>query len=219
MAANLGAHETMELHELLAASVSDINTMRLYRPHIQDQRLAQIADKQLQFAIQSYNHCVQAVQQLAGAQQGMYAAPPAAPYGMPRNAAPVYGLDHPVPLSPDNRIDDRDVAFALLNLHKAGATMKIIAALECANPQLRANLQQGAVNCSEQAYEIWQYMNQAGYYQVPTMKEITTETTLNAYQPAAGLNPMGMGMTGGMSPSPMMNGGMHVPPMNGGMPQ
>ncbi|QHT59833.1 spore coat protein [Paenibacillus lycopersici] len=212
MAANLGAHETMELHELLSASVSNIHTMQLYRPHIQDQRLAQIADKQLQFAIQEYNHCVQSAQQLAGQLQVMNAGPQSSAYGMPRAGAPVYGLDHPAPIGPDNRIDDRDVAFALLNLHKSSATMKIIAALECANPQLRANLQQGAVNCSEQAYEIWQYMNQAGYYQVPTMKEITTETTLGAYQPAnmaAPMGaPMGMRMGMGMDPSRYVNPGM-----------
>lgn len=189
MAANLGAHETMELHELLAASVANINTMKLYRPHIQDPRLAMIADKQLQFAIQEYNHCVQTVTQLTGQQQGQYIASSsqAAPYsyGMPRNMAPIYGLNHPAPLRPDSLIDDRDVAFALLNLHKASASMKIVGALECANPQLRSSLQQSAVNCSEQAYEIWQYMNQVGYYQVPTMKEITTETTLTAYQPSS----------------------------------
>ncbi|WP_219836918.1 spore coat protein [Paenibacillus sp. R14(2021)] len=204
MAANLGAHETMEIHELLSASVSNINTMRLYRPHIQDHLLAQIVDKQLQFAIQEYNHCAQMVHQFSGQPQGMTGTP-ASSYGRTQNVSPVYGLNHPAPISPDNRIDDRDAAFALLNLHKSSASMKIIGALECANPQLRANLQQGAVNCSEQAYEIWQYMNQAGHYQVPTMKDITTETTLAAFQPS---NMNAMGMSGGMGQSQPMNPAM-----------
>ncbi|MGO4699306.1 spore coat protein [Paenibacillus sp. 2TAB26] len=42
-----------------------------------------------------------------------------------------------------------------------------------ANPQLRTIMQQGAINCSEQAYEVWQYMNQSGYFQVPAMKKMT----------------------------------------------
>ncbi|RJX40194.1 spore coat protein [Paenibacillus pinisoli] len=182
MAAHLGAHETMEVHEVLSAAISIINTMQLYRPHVRDPRLAGIMDKQLQFTVNEYNHCVQAAQQLSG--QGAVAG---SPYMAPKAFTPTYGLDHPAPASPNaspNQIDDKDVACALLMLHKSSASMKIIAALECANPQLRSMMQQGAVNCSEQAYEVWQYMNEAGHYQVPTMKEITTNTVLNHYQPA-----------------------------------
>jgi spore coat protein CotF len=54
-------------------------------------------------------------------------------------------------------------------------------------------LQQGAINCSEMAYETWQYMNQKGYYQVPTMKEQTTQTMMNAYTTG---NMMNMGNIG-----------------------
>ncbi|MFF2889671.1 spore coat protein [Paenibacillus sp. NPDC057967] len=193
MAAHLGAHETMEVHEVLSTTITIINTMQLYRPYAKDPRLTQILDKQLQFTIDEYNRCVQAVQHLSGrgAAQG-------SPYAASKNFTPTYGLDHPSPASPNasaNQIDDRDVACALLGLHKSSASMKIIAALECANPQLRSMMQQGAVNCSEQAYEVWQYMNQAGYYQVPTMKEITTNTILNHYQPAT-INASAMGLQG-----------------------
>lgn len=40
---------------------------------------------------------------------------------------------------------------------------------------------QGANNCAEQAYEVWQYMNAQGYYHVPTMKEMTTQTTISSH--------------------------------------
>lgn len=197
MAAHLGAHETMEVHEVLSATITGINTMQLYRPHAKDPQLAQIMDKQLQFTINEYNRCVQAVQNLSaqGAIQG-------SPYMASKNFTPTYGLDHPSPAVPNasaNQIDDHDVACALLSFHKSSASMKIIAALECANPQLRSMMQQGAVNCSEQAYEIWQYMNQAGFYQVPTMKEMTTNTVLNHYQPA---NANAMGVQGAMYQQP-----------------
>ncbi|MEK3885498.1 spore coat protein [Paenibacillus sp. PL2-23] len=157
MTAHLGAHETMEIHEVLSAAITGINTMQLYRPFAKDPRLAQIMDKQMQFAINGYNQLVQTVQQLNGQamQQGT-------PYSAPRNFSPVYGLDNPSMASPNmsaRQIDDHDVACAMLGMHKASASMKIIAALECANPQLRSLMQQSAVNCSEQAYEIWQYVN------------------------------------------------------------
>ncbi|MDQ0061401.1 spore coat protein [Paenibacillus harenae] len=184
MAAHLGAHETVEAHEILTSTINAINTMQLYRPFAKDPRLAQMMDKQMQFAITEYNHAVQTLQNLNGQRQ---MTSPSAAYRGDQNFTPVYGLDNPAVQSPNMstaQMDDRDVASCLLGLHKASATMKIIAALECANPQLRAMMQQGAMNCSEQAYEVWQYMNQSGYYQVPTMKEMTTNTVLSGYETA-----------------------------------
>lgn len=184
MTAHLGAHEVMEVHEVLTSEINDINTMQLYRQHVRDTQLAGIIDKQLQFAVQGYNQLVQSVQS-----KGMQSA---VPYRAPKTATPTYGLHQPASVSPAmtvNAIDDRDVASAILDLHKTGAGKKMIASLECADPQLRRTLQQSAVNCSEQAYEVWQYMNQQGYYQVPTMKEMTTNTMINTYQPVAGTFP------------------------------
>lgn len=181
MAAHLGAHEVMEVHEVLTSEINDINTMQLYRQHVKDTQLAGILDKQMQFAVQGYNQLVQSVQN-----KGMQAA---VPYRAPKTTTPTYGLHQPPSVSPAmsvNAIDDRDVASAILDLHKTGAGKKMIASLECADPQLRRTLQQSAVNCSEQAYEVWQYMNQQGYYQVPTMKEMTTNTMINTYQPIMG---------------------------------
>jgi len=180
MTASYGAHEVLELHEVLTDAINGINTMQLYRPHVKDQQLASMLDKQMQFAIQEYNTLVQSV-----SGKGLQAA---VPYRAPKTMTPTYGLHQPGPHTPNMsaaEIDDRDVASAALSMHKTGATRKMMASLECADSQLRHILQQGAVNCGEQAFEVWQYMNQHGYYQVPTMKEMTTQTMLNAYQPAS----------------------------------
>lgn len=193
LAAHLGAHETVEIHEVLTSAINAIHTMQLYRPYARDPRLAQIMDKQLQFSINEYNHFVQTLQNISGQSQTMTtSASPSASYSGTQTFTPIYGLDNPPLQSPNMspvQIDDRDVASSLLGIHKASASMKIIAALECANPQLRAMLQQSAINCSEQAYEIWQYMNRSGYYQVPTMKEMTTNTVLSRYETTAGSAP------------------------------
>ncbi|MFC5650947.1 spore coat protein [Paenibacillus solisilvae] len=183
MAAHLGAHETMEVHEILTCAIDGINQFQLYRPFVKDQELLQMLDHQLQFMMNEYNGMVQTINMQGQGQ--------AVPYRSPKNLQPTYGLDHPAAQSPNlsmNQMDDRDVASGMLGSHKASATMKMIAALECANPQLRHLMQQGAVNCSEQAYEVWQYMNQKGFYQVPTMKEQTTNTVLNTYQTAGNMN-------------------------------
>ncbi len=185
MAAHLGAHEVMEMHEVMNDAINGLNQVQLYRSFVKDPQLQQILDRQIQFATNSYNTMVNMAQQRNGGQ--------AVPYRSPKHIAPVYGLDNPGTQSPNtsmHEMDDRDVASGMLSCHKSSALFKMIAALECADPQLRAMLQQGAVNCSEQAYELWQYMNQNGYYQVPTMKEMTTNTVMNSYQQAGAMHPM-----------------------------
>jgi spore coat protein CotF len=92
-----------------------------------------------------------------------------------------------------NQLNDQQIASMVLSLHKSGAVCKMAACLECAVPNLRRLIQQSATNCAEQAYETWQYMNQKGYYQVPTMKDMTTNTFINAYGTA------GTGMEQGAS--------------------
>jgi len=176
MTAQFGAHEVMEIHEVLTDAINTINQFELYRPHIRDQHLGQMLDRHVQFMTQEYNNTVQAVSH-GGAGQ-------AVPFRVPKTTRPIYGLDNPTTQSPNtsvNQMDDRDVASGMLCAHKAGAVFKMAGALECADPNLRRMMQQSAVNCSELAYDVWQFMNQKGYYQVPTMKENTTNTVLNTY--------------------------------------
>ncbi|MDK2820767.1 MAG: hypothetical protein PWP31_732 [Clostridia bacterium] len=179
MTAQFGAHEIMEIHEVLTDTIDGINQFQLYRQHTRDPQLRQILDKQIQFTTQEYNNIVQAMNK-----RGMHKA---VPYRTPKNSAPIYGLDNPGSNAPNtsaNELDDRDIASGMLGCHKASASLRMMAALECADPEMRRMIQQGAINCSEQAYEVWQYMNQKGYYQVPTMKEMTTNTMMNTYTTA-----------------------------------
>ncbi|MFZ7101824.1 MAG: spore coat protein [Peptococcaceae bacterium] len=176
MAANLGAHEVMELHEVLSNVINGINQFELYRPHVRDQQLGSILDKQLQFMTQEYNNMIQSLNQ-----QGITMG---SPYNSPKMVNPQYGLHNPQPQSPNasaNQLDDRDIAGGMLGCAKSAAILKTIAALECADPNLRRLIQQGSQNCSEMAYETWQYMNLKGYYQVPTMKQMTTNTMTTSY--------------------------------------
>ncbi|RXT15352.1 spore coat protein [Ammoniphilus sp. CFH 90114] len=199
MTAQYGAHEVMEMHEVLTDAIDGINQFQLYRPHATDQQLVQMIDRHLQFMLSEYNLMVQTLNQ-----KGMNQA---VPYRAPRNVSPTYGLDNPSTQAPNMSIqnmDDRDVASGMLGCYKASAVFKMNAALECADPQLRRTLQQGAVNCSEMAYEVWQYMNEKGYYQIPTMKEMTTNTMINTYTQGGPMNQMGQ-----MNPMIQMPAGQH----------
>lgn len=176
MAAHLGAHEVMELHEVLTDIIDGINQFQLYRPHVKDPQLRTILDNQINFMSQDYNNMVQTINQRGKND--------AVPYRRIRNFTPAYGLQNPQQQAPNisaDEMDDRDVASGMLGCQKATAILKMAASLECADLQLRRMIQQSAVNSAEQAYEIWQFMNQRGYYQVPTMKEMTTNTMLNAF--------------------------------------
>jgi len=178
MAANLGAHEVMELHEVLSDTITGINTVQLYNEHCKDPQLKSIVTKQLDFMTSEYNNMISTINQ-AGFQE-------AVPYRANTNFSPTYGLRSPSPTTPNpsaKQVDDQDVASALMGIHKTGASKRMMASLECANPELRRMLIQGAINCADQAYDVWQYMNSRGYYQVPTMQQNTTNTMMNMYQP------------------------------------
>lgn len=180
MAANFGAHEIMELHEILSDTITSINTVQLYSEHCKDPQLKSIIDKQQDFMNSEFNNMVNALRQ-EGFQE-------AVPYRANMNFTPKYGLRNPTPQTPNpsaSQVDDQDVASALLCIHKNGASKRMIGALECSHPNLRRMLIQGAVNCADQAYDVWQYMNSRGYYQVPTMQQTTTDTMINTYQTSA----------------------------------
>ncbi|PZD96255.1 spore coat protein [Paenibacillus sambharensis] len=205
MTANLGAHEVLEIHEVLNCTIDAANTYQLLRGQVRDPQLQHMMDHQLQFMMNEYNSMVQMTQQ-----QGMSQA---APYRAMKTSQPVYGLDNPQQMSPitsASQMDDRDIASCMLGLLKSAAGLKMKGSLECANPQIRRAVQQAAINCSEQAYEVWQYMNQQGYYQVPTMKEVTTDTMLGMYATAGGMQ---QSMGGSMNQPNMMHamhqGNMH----------
>ncbi|OCL28018.1 coat protein F [Orenia metallireducens] len=182
-----GAHEIMEMHEVLTDTINGINQFELYRPHVKDSQLGSILDNQIQFMIKEYNNMVQAMNQ-RGMNQRL-------PYNNQMNSNPKYGLRNPQPESPNtsiNQLNDRDIASGMLSCHKSSAIMRTIGALECADPQLRKMVQQGSMNCMDQAYEVWQFMNERGFYQVPTLKDTTTDTMVHSYTPANMNNNMNM---------------------------
>lgn len=181
-----GAHELMEVHEVLTDTIDGINQFQLYQPHCQDPQLQNILQNQLGFMTNEYNQMVAAVQK-HGAQRNVPTMRQA------DQTAPMYGMSSATASEAPNasmrQMNDRDISSGMLGCSKSSATMRMHGALECADPQLRHLLVQGAKNCADQAYETWQYMNGKGYYQVPTLQENTAQSVLNHYAPAANARP------------------------------
>jgi len=63
--------------------------------------------------------------------------------------------------------NDRSIAEGALQFHKLGADATTRAALESSEPHIRAALTNMSRNCIEMAYEVYNYMSQRGWYQLP----------------------------------------------------
>ncbi len=180
-----GAHETMEVHEILNETISMINHFSLYAEHAQNPQVSGLVERHLQAAIQHYEQLAAYTHNYsaAGSWQGMQAQSlqmPAVSYQEIQ-----YGLRRPSPAAPQmqTRFNDQQILLAVLGCHKNSAKNHMNASLECADPNVRQMLMNGAVACANFAYETFLIMNQQGQYQVPTMNDHTAKTFLHAYQP------------------------------------
>lgn len=177
-----GAHETMEVHEILGEKINCINHFSFYLTQCQNMQLRNMIERHLQSAIQSYDQLVAYTHDY-----NAVPAPGQQSYGM-QNVQPQqiqYGLRNPAPVGPQTQgsFNDQQIVSALLSCHKNSAKNQLSAALECADPNVRRMLLEGANICAEQAYEAFLWMNQQGQYQVPTMQDHTAKTFLHSYQP------------------------------------
>jgi spore coat protein CotF len=186
-----GAHEVMEVHEVLSQKKCMIEHFALYEQQCSDPALREMLHRHLQSGIQSYNQLVSYTHDYHTAQTQM----------IPMHSAHTnhiqYGLHNPSPSAPKTgaaSLSDSCIAEAMLHAHKDSAKNQMAGALECADPNVRQMLVNGSVACAQQGYEVFHYMNQKGLYQVPTMNDHTAKTMLHHYVPVP------QGTVGGMVP-------------------
>ena len=99
---------------------------------------------------------------------GTATTPPLATQGMPTTA-----------------VNDKMIAEGALLFHKCSADTNTRAALESSEPHLRGALTNMARNCIEMSYEIYTYMAQRGWYQLPETPQnfISHAATQQPYAP------------------------------------
>ncbi|MGC5324172.1 spore coat protein [Brevibacillus sp. SYSU BS000544] len=172
-----GAHEVMELHDVLTNTINTINTFQLYYQNVKDRTLRQIINNQLQFMTDEYNQVVHFVHGLAtGTNTTAYHSNISSQPLVSNIAVP---KDYPQTIH--QQMDDRDIASCILTLHKAGAAMRMHATLECADATIRQMMLQCANNCAHQAYEIWGYLHSQGHYAVPTLADLSNRHVLRGF--------------------------------------
>lgn len=175
---NHGGHEVMDVHEVLSAAIGGLNQFILLRPHVQDQELLNILDRQYAFMLDEYNITAECFK------SGQDPSHPTRTYKMQMDNNSKYGLTPGQPKKPmtsANELDDSIISGFLLGCHKQGAMGKTGAALETTNPVVRRVLQDSVPNCIEMAYELSLYQNKHGYYQIPQLAPSDMQAMLNMY--------------------------------------
>ncbi len=175
---NHGAHELLDVHEVLSTMIAGLNQYVLLRDKVQDQELLSILDRQYAFMLDEYNITMEAYK------TGQDPTHPTRSYKMQIGNDTTYGLTPGQPKKPiqsANELDDAIISGYMLACHKAGATGKTMAALESTNPVVRRVLQDSVPNCIEMAFEIALYQNKKGVYQVPQFAQADMNIMLNMY--------------------------------------
>ncbi|HJV45533.1 MAG TPA: spore coat protein [Bacillota bacterium] len=173
-----GAAESMNVHAALGEKICMLDHFSLYAEQCQDPTLKQMIMRHIGSAIHSYNQLVAYTHEYRQAQPMMNQI----------NVTPEsiqYGLRSPQPTAPSmqgGRLNDQQIASAVLNAHKNSAKNQLSGALESADPNVRQMLLNGSIACTNQSYEVFLFMNQRGWYQVPTLNDHTAKTLLHHFQ-------------------------------------
>lgn len=180
---NHGGHELFDVHEVLSSMVAGLDQKVLLRPHVKDQVLLNMLDRQYAFSVDEYNITVECFK------TGTDPSHPTSTYKMVQGNDFVYGLKPTPPKKPiqnANEITDAMISGFLLGSAKASATAKTSAALETTNPVVRRVLADSIPNCIEMAYELSIYQNKHHYYQVPQLSQQDMQGVLNSFAPVQG---------------------------------
>lgn len=155
----------------------------LLRPHVKDQELLDIMDRQYTFMQDEYNITVECFS------TGQDPSKPTKSYKMNQGNDFIYGLKPSQPKKPLQSLEeitDECISGYMLGSIKTNASAKTMAALETTNPVVRRVLADSVPNCIEMAYEISLYQNKYHYYQVPQLALQDMQQMLTSYELSQG---------------------------------
>lgn len=178
-----GGHELMDVHEVLSCLVSTLDQYLLYQQHIKDSKLQDILNRQHQFILDNYNILCECFK------SGKNPSHHTTRYTMNQSNDVVYGLKSGQPKKPHTNAaetSDQCISNYMMGLLKSGSGAMTTAALEVTNPVVRRVIADSVPNFIEMAYEIFQYQNKQGYYQVARLDQQDMQQLINSYAPPAG---------------------------------
>ncbi len=177
------AHEFLETNELLRKLTADIELHAFCSNATNDPELKNILQRHIKGMDQTYHQAIQLLQN-KGANMRATAG-----YNQHSQHHPHVGMQNPTmipaPNTQANRLSDFTMGTIILNSHKAGSMFGMLWANECVDPDVRSLHVMSANNCQQMAYEIWQFMNNRGYYEAPMMPANQVTMMNQTYQPLA----------------------------------
>ncbi|WP_174727523.1 spore coat protein [Mesobacillus harenae] len=176
-----GAHETMEVHEVLSEKINAINHFNLYAAQAKNPLLKEMITRHQQEELRTYDEIVAYTHDYT---QFSPVPPNTNTQGVrPRQIQ--YGVHDQAMFAPEANasFNDFEIATAMLLAHKNAAANGVKACMECADPNLRQMIFNSVGNCVNQSYEIFLFMNEQGLYQVPEIENEAAKTFLHSYQP------------------------------------
>ena len=181
-ALNHGAHEMLDVHELLSASINTLDQYTVLEQQCTCQELKDMIRRQHQFMTEEYNTLLECFS------TGTPPAQPTGKYEMKQGNNVIYGVQPggspKKPIQSANEWNNQHISQQMMNLLKFSATDKARAACEITNPVVRRVVQDSIPNCLEMAYELFLYQNKKGYYQVPQFPSNMMQQMIQSYQPS-----------------------------------
>ncbi|MCK8488361.1 spore coat protein [Paenibacillus sp. MBLB2552] len=181
MMRNWGAHEFLETNELLRKLTADIELHALFAGMTNDQALRTILQRHIQMMDGAYHQVIRLMQF-----KGMDVSKTTAAHRLNLQQTPHVGFQQPqsIPAPSVNvqQLSDMTISTILLNSHKAGSAIGMLWAAECVDPDVRSLHVMCANNCQQMAYEMFQFMNERGYYEVPAMPQADVSRMASLYQ-------------------------------------
>ncbi|USB33968.1 spore coat protein [Paenibacillus sp. YPG26] len=187
---NRGGHELFETHEILQCTINLLDNYTIYRSYVKDQELMGILDRQAAYIRTQYNLTVECFM------SGQKPSQETEPYLIPQMKQPIYGLQQQgqakKPAASQAEINDAVISTLMLNIVKPHASALARSATEVVNPVVRRVLASQSQNFVEMAYELFEYQNVRGYYQLPQLSGQELHAMMNEFAPTIGGN-QGMG--------------------------
>ncbi len=175
------AHEFLETQEAIRTKAAHIELYGVLFSMAQDTHLKDILFNQQRRMLEGYDYGIGLLQG-----RGITMTPHTPELRIYER--PQVGLKQPSLPGPNPnaaQLSDVSISTIALNLHKTGSAVAMLWACECVDPQIRQYHATSANICQEMAWELFQYMNFKGFYQVPQLADHTMRTMIQAvHQPA-----------------------------------
>lgn len=168
----------MEVGKAMTSIVNCMNTFRMCQPHIKQQKMMSIMDKQMQYMMSMCKNIGKYMQSKGGnveMPQQMMSWQSEYEFG---NSMQQQRLQMDA-----GQLDEFHTGCCMMSALKSCSIACNVATMACTDPIIRNIVMGCCTSCMNMAYDIFMYMNKKEMFQLSNMQGITNEYMMNIYQP------------------------------------